>query len=277
MENWDDLRFVVALARYGTMSKAALYLRTNTATVSRRIKRLNETTNTLLFQKSGAEWELTTEGRRLFELAAGFSDDLRSFHATTPSSLQTTQTVRVTALDFLVSTVLSKSLNTFTAQHPNVTLELSGNNNRVSLAYGEADIALRLTRPTEGRLVAHRIADIRMGIYGPRDCPRDDWIGLTFDLDWTPEMKNGLAFFAQEPKLRLSSFQGIMQAIRTTGQPGILPEVMATSAPDLELLQPSEEMRVRELWLLYHETRKEDAVLRSTCRWLEQSFASFSE
>ncbi|GGA11527.1 LysR family transcriptional regulator [Neptunicoccus cionae] len=277
MENWDDLRFVVALARYGTMSKAALHLRTNTATVSRRIKRLNETANTLLFQKSGAEWELTTEGRRLFELAAGFSDDLRSFHATTPSGLQTTQTVRVTALDFLVSTVLSKSLNAFTCQHPNVTLELSGNNNRVSLAYGEADIALRLTRPTEGRLVAHRIADIRMGVYGPKNYNSQDWIGLTFDLDWTPEMKNGLAVFAREPKLRMSSFQAILQAIRLTGQPGILPEVMAKEAKELELLQPYEEMRLRELWLLYHETRKEDVVLRSTCRWLEQSFATMTE
>ncbi|PLS20588.1 LysR family transcriptional regulator [Neptunicoccus cionae] len=277
MENWDDLRFVVALARYGTMSKAALYLRTNTATVSRRIKRLHETTNTLLFQKSGSEWELTTEGRRLFEMAAGFSDDLRSFHATTPSGLQTTQTLRVTALDFLISTVLSKSLNAFTTRHPNVTLELSGSNNRVSLAYGEADIALRLTRPTEGRLVAHRIADIRMGIYGPKNCTSKDWIGLTFDLDWTPEMKNGLAFFSREPKLRTSSFQGILQAIRSTGQPGILPEIMAKDQPDLQCLQPHEEMRLRELWLLYHETRKEDAVLRSTCRWLEDSFASVFE
>lgn len=51
MDNWDDLRFVVALARYGSMANAARHLRTNTATVSRRIKRLNESANAALFLK----------------------------------------------------------------------------------------------------------------------------------------------------------------------------------------------------------------------------------
>ena len=37
LKNWDDLKFCLALDRYGTMTAAADHLDTNTATVSRRI------------------------------------------------------------------------------------------------------------------------------------------------------------------------------------------------------------------------------------------------
>lgn len=274
MENWDDLRFAVALARYGSMSKAARHLRTNTATVSRRIRRLNEAANAVLFRKSGSEWELTSEGRRLFEMAASFSDELQSFNAATANLQQSHQIIRVSGLEFLINEVLSKTLPDFCEQHGNVTLELTANDNKVSLAYGEADIALRLTRPTEGRLVARRIANIRMGVFATADTKNQDWIGLPFDLDWTPEMKNGLSFFGCEPTLRLASFRSIYCAMRETGRPGILPEIMSQTADDLVPLQPQREMRLRELWLLFHESRKEDAVLRSTTKWLEESFAA---
>lgn len=273
MENWDDLRFAVALARYGSMSKAARHLRTNTATVSRRIRRLNEAANAVLFRKSASEWELTSEGRRLFELAAGFSDELQSFNAATANAQQSHQIIRVSGLEFLINEVLSKRLPDFCEQHPNVTLELSANDKNVSLAYGEADIALRLTRPTEGRLVARRIANIKMGVFATSDTKNQDWIGLPFDLDWTPEMKNGLSFFSCEPTLRLASFRSIYCAMRETGRPGILPEIMMQTTNDLVPLQPQREMRLRELWLLFHESRKDDAVLRSTTKWLEDSFA----
>ncbi|MDR6265449.1 MULTISPECIES: LysR family transcriptional regulator [Rhodobacterales] len=274
MENWDDLRFAVALARYGSMSKAARHLRTNTATVSRRIRRLNEAANAVLFRKSASEWELTSEGRRLFEMAASFSDELQTFNAATANAQQSHQIIRVSGLEFLINEVLSKTLPDFCEQHPNVTLELSANNKKVSLAYGEADIALRLTRPTEGRLVARRIANIRMGVFATSDTKSQDWIGLPFDLDWTPEMKNGLSYFNCEPTLRLASFRSIYCAMRETGRPGILPEIMMQTTNDLMPLQPQREMRLRELWLLFHESRKEDAVLRSTTKWLEESFAT---
>ena len=213
MDNWDDLRFVVALARYGSMAKAAQQLRTNTATVSRRIKRLTETTGTTFFQKSGVEWELTTEGRHLYELAAGFSDDLRSFSATGKEPHESERIIRVTAVEFLVNEVLCPALPRFLKRHPNITLELSASDKKVSLAYGEADIALRLTRPTEGRLVAKRISDLKMGIYGTTTDVENNWLGLPFDLNWTPEMKNGLAAFGCEPTARLASFRAIISAL----------------------------------------------------------------
>lgn len=273
MDNWDDLRFMVALARYGSMANAARHLRTNTATVSRRIKRLNENANTVLFQKGASEWELTPKGRCLYDMAASFSDDLESFRAASPLSERTIQTVRVTSLEFLNAQVLSPALKSFRENYGNIALELSATDRNVSLAYGEADIALRLSRPSAGRLVARRIADLKMGVFGHKGTKESDWIGLPYELDWTPEMKNGHAHYGREPALRVSSFMEILKGMEETGLNGIAPQFLADAFGPYELQQPKEERCVREVWMLVHETRKNDLGIRNTCKWIENSFA----
>ncbi len=276
MDNWDDLRFVVALARYGSMANAARHLRTNTATVSRRIKRLNQSADTVLFQKGATEWELTPEGQRLYDLAASFGEELESFEASSHTSERAVQTVRVTSLEFLNALVLSPAIKSFRQNHPNIALELSATDRNVSLAYGEADIALRLSRPSEGRLVARRIADIKMGVFGQKGSKDNDWIGLPYELDWTPEMKNGHAHFGCEPALRISSFVGILTAMEETGLSGIAPQFLADACGPYELLQPKEERCIREVWMLVHETRKNDLGIRNTCKWIENSFGAIN-
>lgn len=275
MHNWDDLRFVVALARYGSMSQAAKHLNTNTATVSRRIHRVNEEAGAILFHKGKNDWELTEEGKRVFDLAARFSDELTTFSAELAEVESTERVVRITAVEFLVNEVLTKTLPDFHRAHPNIQLEISASDQKLSLAYGEADIALRLIRPTEGRLVARRIADIRMGVWGHPGAT--DWIGLPSELDWTPEMKNGRSHFNRPPAMRLASFQAILTAAEATGLAGIAPAMMATGHPNLHNLQAKSSMRNRELWMLFHETRNNDPIIRETCRWLEASFAGLSK
>ena len=49
MQNWDDLKFCLALERYQTITAAARALGTNTATVPRRIDRLAKEASELLF------------------------------------------------------------------------------------------------------------------------------------------------------------------------------------------------------------------------------------
>lgn len=273
MDNWDDLRFVVALARYGSMSQAARHLRTNTATVSRRIHRINNSAPTTLFVKGKNDWELTSEGRKVFEMAERFADELNAFEHGTRATDTTIRVIRVTALDFLVNDVLCATLPGFLSNHPGLELELSTSDNKVSLAYGEADVALRMTRPTEGRLVAKRVAELRMGVWA-KSPDTTDWIGLPTDLEWTPEMKNGHAVFGKAPVLRLPSFQAILEAIHTTGLAGIAPALMADKREGLQLLQPRSNMRIREVWTVFHETRKNDPAIKDTCRWLEESLCN---
>lgn len=78
MTNWDDLRFLVALSRTGTMTAAARMLGTNTATVSRRIERLSETLGMPAFVKTTEGWQPSEAVSPLIQLAQSFDGELRS-------------------------------------------------------------------------------------------------------------------------------------------------------------------------------------------------------
>lgn len=273
MENWDDLRFVIALARYGSMAKAARHLRTNTGTVSRRIKRLNETTNTVLFQKGASEWELTDDGQKLYELAASFSEQLIDFQTTTGREEEHVKPVVVTGVEFFIQEILSKSLGSFIKDNPNIALEINASSKNLSLAFGEADIALRLNCPNEGRLISTHVADFRMDAYKVEGGSEKEWIGLPEELDWTPEMKNGYACFGREPEIRLSSFSSVLEAMKETGLAGILPEFMIAGTSNFERIPTNSKMRTRELWMIIHETRQNDLRIKNTCAWIQNTFA----
>lgn len=273
MDNWDDLRFVVALARYGSMSLAARHLRTNTATVSRRIRRINETNTTPLFQRGQNDWELTPTGQQIFKLASRFSDDLMAFASVRADGETAHRKIRVTALEFLVSEILAPALPGFMSESHNISLELNATEQKQSLAFGEADIALRLFRPTEGRLVARCICRIPMGFWGR--AASQDWIGLPGNLDWTSEMRAGHALFGRPPKLRLSSFNAILEGVERLPLAGVAPRFMAQRRTGLQLFpQPQEEVEPKELWMIFHERSKNDLQVREVCRWIEASVSN---
>ncbi len=275
MDNWDDLKFIVALARFGSMAQAARHLRTNTSTVSRRIKRIIETTGVTVFHKGQNDWELTQDGRKLFEIAARFEDELTEFSSAQQNESQRERVIRISTLEFLINDVLSPNLGGFYQQHPNINLELSSNDQVVSLAFGEADLAIRLVRPDEGRLIVKSIGNIEMGVYGLPKCTETDWIGLPSELDGTQEMKNGFAYFKKPPSIRLASFHAITNAVLQTGLPGIGPRFILMNNTGLVPLESKCELLPRQTWLVFHETRRNDQALREVANWVEQAFAEY--
>lgn len=73
-KNWDDLKFVLALANSGSITKAAKALGYSSATVSRKIHSANKAYGQSIFQRHQDGWELTAEGLPLYELAKQFRD-----------------------------------------------------------------------------------------------------------------------------------------------------------------------------------------------------------
>ena len=69
MLNWDDLRFLLAVARSGSMSGAARELDVNHATVIRRIRSLEEQLGTTLFERHGHSYVITPAGQVAFDAA----------------------------------------------------------------------------------------------------------------------------------------------------------------------------------------------------------------
>src|ERR1700724_243989 len=64
-QNWDDVRYFLAVARTGTLSAAARQLGTEHTTVARHIQALEDELNSRLFHKSNSGYGLTDAGERL--------------------------------------------------------------------------------------------------------------------------------------------------------------------------------------------------------------------
>ena len=76
---WDDLQFFLAVARNGQLASAARQLRTNHATVSRRIDRLEQALSAKLFERNPRGYMLTAVGERLVQSAEQIEREAGNF------------------------------------------------------------------------------------------------------------------------------------------------------------------------------------------------------
>jgi molybdate transport repressor ModE-like protein len=77
--NWDDLRYFLEVARTQRVSGAAKRLGVDYTTVARRIKALEDSLGTLLFDKSrSGGFLLTEEGQRLLAYADSLETTVQS-------------------------------------------------------------------------------------------------------------------------------------------------------------------------------------------------------
>lgn len=270
MQNWDDFRFVLALANAGSMALAAKYLNTDATTVSRRVTRLSAEYGLSLFRKTKGSWVLTNAGERFVAAASQFDAEVEKLKRKKDGKLSG-HSVTLNTTEFIITDFLSPNIDKLAPVTEGFHLTMTCSDKRISLAYGEADIALRLSRPIEGRLIGSRVGRIGIGLYAPPDSAPKNWVGLTQDLDWTPEMQMALQFFGKPPDLRLPSFVGIRTSAAVLGWAGVGPHSVMLKNQGLVRYQPKLETK-RDVWTVIHETRRDDISIKVVKAWVKECF-----
>jgi len=69
MLNWNDLKFVIAIAEAGTLSGATRMVDASQPTISRRLKELEKRLDLKLFERGLDGYRLTTAGKRVHACA----------------------------------------------------------------------------------------------------------------------------------------------------------------------------------------------------------------
>lgn len=267
MKDWDDLQTVLALGRAGTMKGAALTLGVSETTVSRRIQKISRGDVAQLFSRDGQRWLPSKLGMQLI----GFAETIEKQVIEADAVFDTrrsgvTGELRLSSISFINTYFIGPRMIEFQRDHPDLAISLEASDDRVSLAYREADIALRLARPSEGRLIGKRIARIPIVAAARRGVTPKQWVGLPETLDWTPEMQLGQRHYGQLPSLRIDSFDGILQVLAASEYGGIAPTcVLERRKTDTVALSSPVD---RELWLTYHEDLRNSAKIRALIDWL---------
>ena len=266
--NWDDVRIFLAVARAGQILGAARRLDLNHATVSRRVAALEKSLGAKLFRRLTTGSELTAEGQRFLIVAERIEADMIAARADIAGeSDEVSGTVRIGAPDGFGVAFLAPRLGELIRRYPALSIQLVPVPRSFSLSRREADIAIAVERPTEGRLVAAKLVDYTLGLYAsrgyaashglpqtPAELKRHPLIGYVADLlvslslDYGPEiMPDWQARFA------VSSALGQLEAVRSGAGIGILHTFIARDHDDLVPVEVAAPIR-RAYWLIYHET-----------------------
>ena len=167
--DWDLYQTLHAVVRAGSLSAAARMLGLSQPTVGRHVEQLEQALGLPLFTRS-------PQGLRPTELALALAPSLETMASAAQAALREASgdadavsgVIRVTASEVVGAEVLPALLADFHEQHPDVVIELGLSNRAENLLHREADIAVRMMRPTQAGLRARRVGSIGGGLYAHR-------------------------------------------------------------------------------------------------------------
>lgn len=167
--DWNDLQYVLALARHRTLSAAARELGVSHSTVSRRLQVLEDALGARLFDRSTSSgFSLTPIGEQVHARAEQTEAELLSMMASVLGEDQKLRgELRVTTMDIFLKQFAS-CFHAFATAYPDIELTLVANNEPASLIRREADVALRLTNEPPDYAVGRRLGELRFAVYGAR-------------------------------------------------------------------------------------------------------------
>ena len=168
--NWAHLQTFVAVAEHGSLSAAARQLKSSQPTLSRHIAQLETNLGTRLFERSSNGVVLTPEGSDLMAQAGSMADAAARLESIgdgrTPHM---SGTVRITASQIVATYHLPYIITRFHQRYPDVSLELIASDHTENLLRREADIAVRMYRPTQNDVITQNLGVLDMGVYATQE------------------------------------------------------------------------------------------------------------
>ncbi len=163
MDNWDDLRIFLAVARDESLSAAGRRLRMDAATVGRRVARLEESLGAPLFAKSPQGYALTEAGSRLVRFAEEAEQAAsQASEALVGRAEGLSGQFRIGAPDGCANFLLPQVCARIADDNPDLDVQIVALPRVVNLSRREADMAIAVSPPSAGRLVVQKVTDYRL-------------------------------------------------------------------------------------------------------------------
>lgn len=265
--DWDGFRYFTAAAETGSLSAAAKLLGSNQSTVGRQIDVLESALGVKLFQRSVKGLMLTEEGVYILEQSQSMQSLVTKVQRTIQGDTEEISgTVRVALPEGLCLEVLTPNLPEFYKAWPGINLILNVSSNVANLTRGEADIAVRLFRPTETNLVARYLGPMNMGLFASSAYIKTQGAPATIqalkkhrvitygDQLSSLEENQWLIKHAGESGSVLSSDSTTTRLRATLAGVGISiqPKVFGQTNNDLMPVLENVKLPEHEIWLAYH-------------------------
>ncbi|MFT6068071.1 MAG: DNA-binding transcriptional LysR family regulator [Bacteriovoracaceae bacterium] len=168
-ENWEDLKYFMALANEKRLQKAAKLIKSNHTTVYRRILNFEQKFDIKLFESTPAGYFLTPAGEELYLKLEGLEERMDSIF----NSIQGLETklkgrILITTTHSIATTFLPKILKKFKKKWPDLLVDLKVSNQFYNLSKREADIAIRPASDVPLHLMGRNLGKLNFSLYGTK-------------------------------------------------------------------------------------------------------------
>ncbi|WP_394842925.1 LysR family transcriptional regulator [Pendulispora brunnea] len=282
--DWNDVRYFLAVARTRRLAKAAKVLGVDQTTVGRRIAALEERFRVALFLRTPAGWELTSAGERVLQSAQRMAEAAEELSAQAIAEDGRIEgLVRIATSDTIAEYSVVPAIRAVQARYPAIRVVVNTGFARVDLLRGEADLAIRLVRPTDPRLACRKLAERSFRLYASREYVRQRG---------TPDSLLGQPIVTYDEAIRLGgqpfqllqteglhvAFQAnsarVMMAAAIAGI-GItqLPDYVGDAMPQLVHVLPSFDKPYR-IWLVVPQAKRRVAAIRAVSDAIREVFSA---
>jgi DNA-binding transcriptional LysR family regulator len=271
--HWDDLRYVLAVGRAGSLGAAARTLGVAHSTVYRRINQFEEQHRVRCFIKVADGFELSEAGKQLLRLAEEVEERMVEAERCLTGQSESVSGEVVVAAPEAVGLMLCPHLPQFQARYPGLTTHWRLSADKLNVQRGEADVALRVTRAPAPSLVGRKLVDLAFAIYASksytekhpwRSIESARWIVFDDLLMASPQFKWEQRHVPPEQiSMKVDRRVMLDEAVRAGLGVGILPCGDAARYPNMvRLSDPLPELAL-PLWILTHEDLRNAAGVRA--------------
>lgn len=286
--DWNLLKSFCAIADSGTMTSAARLLNISQSSLSRHVAELEELVGASLFERLPRGLSLTEAGAALLAPARQMLEAAQALClSATGQHREIAGTVRITASEVMSAFVLPPILAELRFAHPAIQIELVASNAIDNLIEREADIAVRMVRPTQGGLIAKKICELPTGFYAHEAylarrgaaCTADtahqfDWIGL----DRSNLLIEGFRAAGWNIDRTFFSFRSDSQivgwhAVLAGAGIGACLKRVAQGYPQLVQVMKEQPLPSLPVWLTAHRELRDSPRIRAVFEFLSRALA----
>ena len=282
--NWNSLKLVLAIADAGSLSGAAQALGINHSTVFRRLNSFEEEIGGRLFERLPLGYELTALGEELLGIAKNIAasfDDLERYIV--GKDVQPKGIVKITAPNNIAYRYLPRYLASFSAEYPEVRVEILVSNLEFNMTNRQADIAIRATSSPPEHLVGRLLRKVKWSVYaanigkdksryprGLEELHNHRLIGATGMMRSLPAFIWMEKHFSAQIHTRCDDLVAMSYLAQTGHGLAILPDDQ--QRPEIKKLFTFAPGETSELWILTHPDIKHVERIKLVMQHLTQSF-----
>jgi len=287
LDRWDDIRFVLAVARAGSFYNAGQSLATSQSTVSRRVQFLEKRLGTKIFDRHSHGMRLTTAGNELVARARAMEDAAHAIELhLSGADMRMNGIVRLSAPDGLLTHWLVPALAEFRSTFPGIRVDLMASSKVPCLGTGETDVAICMNHPVGHRVVAMRAADIRFTLFATtgyikafgtpkvREELRNHWFVEHTGQLGLEQLESWRNFVSQHQRVacHADTSSSFLAALLSGFGIGLCPDFYRFVQPELVPIAIDTGCSA-SVWLMSHEETNRSARIRALLNFLKRRFA----